>query len=121
MYNCNAKIKGNGDKMREKNKKDSVSSKVKKIDKKSIEKQDKKLLSKKLIVTMVMAFLLLLLLCGRLFWIEIVQGAEYKEVAYNQQTINRIISPKRGTIYDSTGNKALAISSRVDTVTLNPR
>ena len=48
-----------------------------------------------------------------------VQGAEFKEIAYNQQTINRIISPKRGTIYDSTG-KALAISSRVDTVTLNP-
>ena len=102
-------------------KKNSVSSKVKKIDKKSIEKQEKKLLSRKLIVTMVMAFLLLTMLIGRLFWIEIVQGAEFKEVAYNQQTINRIISPKRGTIYDSTGGKALAISSRVDTVTLNPR
>ena len=61
------------------------------------------------------------MLVGRLFWLEIVQGAEFKEVAYNQQTINRIISPKRGTIYDSTGSKALAISSRVDTITLNPR
>lgn len=75
--------------------------------------------NKKLTVTMIVAFLLLILLIFRLFWLEIVKGAEYKEIAYNQQTINRIISPKRGTIYDSTG-KALAISSRVDTVTINP-
>ncbi len=68
----------------------------------------------------IVVFLLLLLLIARLFFIEIIQGAEYKELAYKQQTINRIISPKRGTIYDSTG-KALAVSSRVDTVTINPR
>ena len=68
----------------------------------------------------IVAALLLLILIGRLFWIEVIQGAEYKEKAYKQQTINRIISPKRGTIYDSTG-KALAVSSRVDTVTINPR
>lgn len=68
----------------------------------------------------IIAALLLIILIGRLFWIEIIQGAEYKEKAYKQQTINRIISPKRGTIYDSTG-KALAVSSRVDTVTINPR
>lgn len=68
---------------------------------------------------MLIAFLLLLLLVFRLFWLEIVKGSEYKEIAYKQQTINRIISPKRGTIYDSTG-KALAMSSRVDTVTINP-
>lgn len=68
----------------------------------------------------IIVFLLLLLLIGRLFFIEIIQGAEYKELAYKQQTINRIISPKRGTIQDSTG-KILAVSSRVDTVTINPR
>lgn len=92
--------------------------------KKSIQKDgnnsaSKLLRSKKLSATMIIAFLFLLLLIFRLFWIEIVQGAEYKEIAYNQQTINRIISPKRGAIYDSTG-KALAMSSRVDTVTINP-
>ena len=76
--------------------------------------------TKKLKISMVIAFVLLVLLIFRLFWIQIVQGAELKEMAYNQQTINRIISPARGTIYDSTG-KALAISSRVDTVTINPR
>ena len=91
----------------------------KKIIDKETEKNNKKSRTKKLSITMAIAFLLLLLLIFRLFWIEIVQGAEYKEIAYKQQTINRIISPKRGTIYDSTG-KTLAMSSRVDTVTINP-
>ena len=40
-------------------------------------------------------------------------------MAYNQQTSDRVISPKRGTIYDSTG-KQLAISASVDTVSINP-
>ena len=40
-------------------------------------------------------------------------------MAYQQQAINQIISPKRGNIYDSTG-KALAISAQVDTITINP-
>ena len=37
---------------------------------------------------------------------------------YNQLTTDRMISPKRGTIYDSTG-KALARSAQVDTVSIN--
>lgn len=85
-----------------------------------VDEMPNKTTSKKLKISMVIAFVLLVLLIFRLFWIQIVQGAELKEMAYNQQTINRIISPARGTIYDSTG-KALAISSRVDTVTINPR
>ena len=36
-----------------------------------------------------------------------------------QQSINQIISPKRGNIYDSTG-KVLATSASVDTITINP-
>lgn len=37
-----------------------------------------------------------------------------------QQTLDRTINPKRGTIYDSTGKNVLAISSTVETVTVNP-
>ena len=37
-----------------------------------------------------------------------------------QQTLDRTINPKRGTIYDSTGKNVLAISSNVETVTVNP-
>ena len=42
-----------------------------------------------------------------------------KEAATKQQTTSRILSAKRGTIYDSTGT-ALAISADVDTITINP-
>ena len=55
----------------------------------------------------------------RIGFLQFVQGNYLKELAYNQQTINQIISPKRGNIYDSTG-KALAISAQVDTITINP-
>ena len=37
-----------------------------------------------------------------------------------QQTLDRTINPKRGTIYDATGKNILAISSNVETVTVNP-
>ena len=41
-------------------------------------------------------------------------------MAYLQQTLDRKISPKRGTIYDTTGKVVLATSSSVETVTVNP-
>ena len=50
---------------------------------------------------------------------QFVQGAELKELASRQQTINEVISPKRGSIYDANG-KALAISASVDTISINP-
>lgn len=55
----------------------------------------------------------------RLFWIQFVDASTLKERAYKQITANRVLSPKRGTIYDSTG-KALAVSSEVDTISVNP-
>lgn len=75
--------------------------------------------SKRLKISMLVAFVVFFLLVFRIGWIQFVDGKSYKESAYKQQTINRIISPKRGTIYDSTG-KSLAISAQVDTVTINP-
>ncbi len=55
----------------------------------------------------------------RIIWLQTVDGASLKEQAYQQLMSNRVISPKRGSIYDSTG-KALAISADVDTVSINP-
>ena len=75
---------------------------------------------KRMIVMLVFSFLLLIVLVCRIGWIQFVQGAELQEKAYKQQTLNRIISPKRGTIYDSTKNKILAISASVETITVNP-
>ena len=73
----------------------------------------------RIIVISVFCMIVLIALVVRLFWIQFIDGSWLKESAYKQQTINRIISPKRGTIYDSTG-RTLAISAEVDTVTINP-
>lgn len=63
--------------------------------------------------------LIFILLVVRIGWIQFVQGAELKELASRQQTSNKTIAPKRGSIYDTNG-KALAISADVDTITINP-
>lgn len=68
---------------------------------------------------LVMFFFILILLVGRIAYLQFIKGSYLKELAYKQQSTNQIISPKRGTIYDSTGKK-LAISSVVDTITINP-
>jgi len=60
------------------------------------------------------------LLLGRIGWIQFAQGEELQAKAYMQQTLDRNINPERGTIWDSTGKIALAISSTVETVTVNP-
>ncbi len=75
--------------------------------------------TKKLRTFLIVIILLFILLIGRIGLIQFVQGNSLKEEAYQQQTINQIISPKRGNIYDSTG-KAIAIGAQVDTITINP-
>ena len=65
-------------------------------------------------------FLLILCLLGRLGYIQFFKGSELSALAYQQQTLDRNVNPKRGTIYDSTGKNILAISSTVETVTVNP-
>ena len=73
----------------------------------------------KLRTLLIVTILIFVLLIGRIGFLQFVQGNSLKEKAYQQQTINQIISPKRGNIYDSTG-KALAIGAQVDTITINP-
>ena len=65
------------------------------------------------------AMLILLALVIRVGWIQFVNGAELQTLAYEQQTLNRKINPKRGTIYDRNKNE-LAVSSTVYTVTIHP-
>lgn len=76
----------------------------------------KKRLRKALIITAIIFITLLI----RISFIQLVQGSDLEEMAYNQQTSNRDINPKRGTIYDATGKNVLAISASVETVTVNP-
>ena len=66
------------------------------------------------------SFLIIICLITRIGYIQLVQGKELSELAYEQQTLDRKINPKRGTIYDATGTNILAVSSTVETVTVNP-
>lgn len=75
---------------------------------------------KKMRNTLFICFLILLCLIGRIGVIQFAQGEELSSLAYQQQTLDRKINPKRGTILDSTGKKILAVSSTVETVTINP-
>ena len=68
---------------------------------------------------LIVFFIVFIILIGRLAWLQIVQGADLTEQMNRQITASKTISPKRGTIYDSTG-KALAISAQVDTVSIDP-
>lgn len=76
----------------------------------------KKRLLKILIATVIICSLLII----RVAFIQFVQGKMLQEKAYAQQTLNRNINPKRGTIYDATGKNALAVSASVETVSINP-
>ncbi len=74
---------------------------------------------KRLAIFLMVSVLLLVLLIIRIGFLQFVQGANLKEDAIKNQLSSKTIIPNRGTIYDSTG-KALAISAKVDTVSVNP-
>ena len=69
---------------------------------------------------MIIAIFLLIALTCRIGFIQFVQGSELQSMAYMQQTLDRSINPKRGTILDSTGETILAVSSTVETITVTP-
>jgi stage V sporulation protein D (sporulation-specific penicillin-binding protein) len=75
---------------------------------------------KRLLAVLIIFFLIFLYLAGHTGYIQLVQGQTLKNMAYEQQTRGRVITPKRGTIYDRNG-KELAISASVDTIAVNPK
>lgn len=79
----------------------------------------KPIASKNLIYALLCVLIVFLLLIIRISYFQFIKGSTFKEAASRQQTTNRIISPSRGIIYDSTG-KVLAQSASVDTITINP-
>ena len=66
------------------------------------------------------SFTLCMLLIVRVGAIQFIQGSELQSMAYMQQTLNRKINPKRGTIYDATGKNILAVSASVETISVTP-
>ncbi len=77
-------------------------------------------LKKRLLFVLGVFTAMTVVLVVRIGWIQIANGQEYQQLAYEQQTTNRTISPKRGTIYDR-NMKPLAISGSVETVSINPQ
>ena len=75
---------------------------------------------KKMRNALFIVILIFVLLTVRLSYIQFVWGVELSEKASSQQSQSRTITAKRGTIYDSTGKYILAVSSSVESVTVNP-
>ena len=75
---------------------------------------------KRMYFMIVMVFITMFGLCTRIFWIQFVMGEKLKKMAYIQHTMERAFNPCRGTIYDATGKKILAVSGSVESVTVNP-
>lgn len=64
--------------------------------------------------------LILILLAIRVGWIQLVQGAELKRKAFENQTKDLIVRPQRGTIFDTNGIE-LAKSASVEVVSVIPK
>ena len=75
---------------------------------------------KKMRNVLFISFIIIICLIVRIGYIQLIQGKELAKLAYEQQTLDRKINPKRGTIYDATGKNILAVSSTVETLTVNP-
>ena len=75
---------------------------------------------KKLRNMLFIVFIIAILLSIRIGYIQFIWGPELSSMASSQQSQNRKITAKRGTIYDSTGEYILATSSSVETVNVNP-
>lgn len=70
-----------------------------------------------------MIFFVLIIMVGliiRIGWIQFKMGDKLQYMAYLQQTLEREFNPKRGTIYDATGEKILAVSASIESITVNP-
>ena len=85
----------------------------------AINLNNKSIPGKRIGIIALVIFITMILLIVKIGWIQFVEGASLKEMASRQQTINEVINPKRGSIYDTNG-KALAISAAVDTISINP-
>ncbi|MCI8486428.1 MAG: hypothetical protein HFJ20_04945 [Clostridia bacterium] len=92
----------------------------KKINIKKLEKSGNLTRKKRMKVALITSFFIMLVLISRIGYIQFIKGSELESMAYVQQTLDRKINPKRGTIYDATGKNILAVSSTVETITVNP-
>lgn len=75
---------------------------------------------KRIAVALIFCLVIALVLFGRLVYIQVIKSNHYKQMAYEQQTRERKVAAKRGTIYDATGTKVLAQSVSVSSIKAVP-
>ena len=73
-------------------------------------------------ITILLSFFVILMIYvfANIFNWQVIKATDMQKKAYAQQTKNRVISPKRGTIYDRNG-EVLAKSISVETVSITPK
>ena len=76
---------------------------------------------KRMLIELVVVIILLVSLIIRIGYIQLIDGNRLKTMALDQQSLERNVGAKRGTIYDATGKNVLAVSSFVESVTVNPK
>ncbi len=77
-------------------------------------------LRKRMMLGLILCMIAICVLIIRVAYIQLIAPDELKAKAEEQQSSSRSIQSKRGTIYDATGENILAVSSSVETVTVNP-
>ena len=75
---------------------------------------------RRIVITIFSFFCLFLIIAVRLFEIQILEADTLKKKAENQWTMEAVIQPIRGTIYDRNG-KTLARSATAYTLSASPR
>lgn len=75
---------------------------------------------KRMIILLYFTLIFSVILIIKIFHLQFIMAPNLKEKISIQQSSSRSVTPKRGTIYDATGEHILAISSTVETVTVNP-
>ena len=78
--------------------------------------KNQKRIVKMIIVCVVISVILFI----RLIYIQVIKHDHYTQMAYEQQTRERTVAAKRGTIYDTTGEKVLAQSVSTNVITVVP-
>ena len=74
---------------------------------------------KRIRIMLFIVIIIFIILLIRLFWIQVIQGKRLKQMAQEQQNLDREISAKRGIIFDRNG-EILAMSASSEMITINP-
>lgn len=82
-------------------------------------KPDKKVKTR-LLVLLAFFTIIIVILSGRVFWLQTVKGEDFQKAAFFQQSKSQTLSSNRGAIYDRNGNE-LAMNVPVVTVSVNPK